>query len=284
VTPEERIQLGTTRLHVTRVGLGTAALGGLYAPVDEEQAVATLRRAHDCALRLFDTAPLYGHGLAERRVGIALLGVPRDEVVLATKLGRLLRADVPPDRSQLSGGFERWPAAPPVNPVFDFSYDGVLRCVEESLERLGLDRVDVLHIHDPDEHEEEALTGAYRALDRLRSEGTISAGGGIGSRTTCRVLRHRLTPDADDQPARAACEKIAACSTSTGHQTPDGPRSAKTPANSCRTPANPRPSGSAIDASNAGRSVSGSPGQSGSSRPSPPRASVSAISRNADSG
>jgi D-threo-aldose 1-dehydrogenase len=177
VTPEERIQLGTTRLHVTRVGLGTAALGGLYAPVDEEQAVATLRRAHDCGLRLFDTAPLYGHGLAERRVGIALLGVPRDEVVLATKLGRLLRADVPPDRSQLSGGFERWPAAPPVNPVFDFSYDGVLRCVEESLERLGLDRVDVLHIHDPDEHEEEALTGAYRALDRLRSEGTISAVG-----------------------------------------------------------------------------------------------------------
>jgi D-threo-aldose 1-dehydrogenase len=175
--PAARIQLGKTCLHVTRVGLGTAPLGGLYTAVAEEQAVATVRRAYDGGLRLFDTAPLYGHGLAERRVGIALHDFPRDDVVLATKVGRLLRADAPPDRSQLSGGFERWPAAPPVNPVFDFSYDGVLRSVEESLERLGLDRVDVLHIHDPDDHGEEALAGAYRALDRLRSEGTIRAVG-----------------------------------------------------------------------------------------------------------
>src|SRR4030095_988846 len=72
---------------------------------------------------------------------------------------------------------DRWPAAPPVNPVFDFSYDGVLRSLEESLERLGLDRADILRVHDPDEHEEDALAGAYRALDRLRSEGTISAVG-----------------------------------------------------------------------------------------------------------
>jgi aryl-alcohol dehydrogenase-like predicted oxidoreductase len=69
------------------------------------------------------------------------------------RVGRLLRVDAPPDESQLSGGFGRWPAAPPVNPIFDFSYDGVLRSVEESLERLGLDRADVLHVHDPDEYE-----------------------------------------------------------------------------------------------------------------------------------
>jgi D-threo-aldose 1-dehydrogenase len=177
VDPGERVRLGRTGLHVTRFGLGTAALGGLFEPVDEEQALATLARAYDAGLRFFDTAPLYGHGLAERRVGLALRGLARDEVVLATKVGRLLRADAPPDSSQLSGGFDRWPAAPPVNPVFDFSYDGVLRSLEESLERLGLDRVDILHVHDPDEHEEDALAGAYRALDRLRSEGTISAVG-----------------------------------------------------------------------------------------------------------
>ena len=174
MNPAERVRLGRTRLRVTRIGLGTAALGGLYAAVDEEQAVATVRRAYDAGIRFFDTAPLYGHGLAERRVGLALSEVPRD-IVLATKVGRLLRAGAPPEPSRLSGGFDRWPAAPAVNPVFDFSYDGVLRSVEESLERLGLDRVDVLHIHDPDEHADDALDGAYRALDRLRSDGTVSA-------------------------------------------------------------------------------------------------------------
>jgi D-threo-aldose 1-dehydrogenase len=136
-----------------------------------------VRRAHSAGLRFFDTAPLYGHGLAERRVGLALRDFARDGFALGTKVGRLLRADAPPDNTQLSGGFDRWPGAPPVNPLFDFSYDGVLRSVEESLERLGLDRIDVLHIHDPDEHEAEALAGAYRALDRLRAEGAISAVG-----------------------------------------------------------------------------------------------------------
>jgi len=173
----ERVRLGKTPLEVTRVGLGTAALGGLYAAVDEDQAVATVRRAYDAGVRFFDTAPLYGHGLAERRLGLALRELPRDEVVVATKVGRLLRADAPPDRSRLSGGFDRWPGAPAVIPVFDFSYDGVLRSVEESLDRLGLDRVDVLHIHDPDEYADAALGEAYRALDRLRSEGTVPAVG-----------------------------------------------------------------------------------------------------------
>ena len=96
---------------------------------------------------------------------------PRDEFVIATKVGRLLRKDAPPEPGQAYKG------APPVNPVFDFSYDGVMRSAEESLVRLGLDRIDVLHIHDPDDHYEEALSGAYRALDRMRSEGTIKAVG-----------------------------------------------------------------------------------------------------------
>jgi len=177
IDPAEATPLGRTALRVTRVGLGTAPLGGLYAPVSDEVAHATFGRAWELGLRFFDTAPLYGHGLSERRVGAALAGRPRHELVLATKVGRLLRAGAPPDDSRLSGGLDRWPDAPPVNPVFDFSYDGVLRSVAESLGRLGLDRVDVLHIHDPDEHYEEALAGAYRALDRLRAEGTIGAVG-----------------------------------------------------------------------------------------------------------
>jgi D-threo-aldose 1-dehydrogenase len=175
--PRTRVRLGNTDLTVTRVGFGAAPIGGLYEPVEDEAAEETIERAWQLGIRFFDTAPLYGHGLSERRLGRALAGRPRGEFVLATKVGRLLRADAPPDQSQLSGGLERWKGVPPVNPVFDFSYDSVLRSVEESLQRLGFDRVDVLHIHDPDEHYEEALTGAYPALDRLRSEGTIGAVG-----------------------------------------------------------------------------------------------------------
>jgi len=127
--------------------------------------------AWQAGIRFFDTAPLYGHGLAEQRLGAVLRAKPREEFVLATKVGRLLRADAPPEPGQAYKG------VPPVNPTYDFSYDGVMRSVEESLARLGLDRVDVLHIHDPDEHFEDALAGAYRALDRLRAEGTIRAVG-----------------------------------------------------------------------------------------------------------
>jgi D-threo-aldose 1-dehydrogenase len=175
IDPAARARLGRTEVTVTRVGLGTAALGGLFEVVGEAAAIETVERAYDLGIRFFDTAPLYGHGLSERRLGCALDGQPRDEFAVATKVGRLLRSGATPDESQLSGGLERWKGVPPVNPVFDFSYDGVLRSLEESLGRLGLDRVDVLHIHDPDEHSEEALGGAYRALERLRREGVIRA-------------------------------------------------------------------------------------------------------------
>jgi D-threo-aldose 1-dehydrogenase len=139
-------------------------------------------------IRFFDTAPLYGHGLAERRLGSVLREKPRDEFVLATKVGRLLRPDAPPEPGQAYKG------VPPVNPVFDFSYEGVMRSVEESLGRLGLDRVDILHIHDPDEHFEEALAGAYRALDRLRAEGTIRA---VGAGMNQSAMLARFAREAD---------------------------------------------------------------------------------------
>jgi D-threo-aldose 1-dehydrogenase len=139
--------------------------------VTDDEAHRTVEAAWDAGIRLFDTAPLYGSGLSERRLGAVLSSKPRDEYVLTTKVGRLLRADAPPDPEQSFKG------TPPLNPVFDFSYDGVMRSVEESLERLGLDRVDVLLIHDPDNHYDESLHGAYRALDRLRAEGSIKAVG-----------------------------------------------------------------------------------------------------------
>src|SRR5689334_4806275 len=166
-----RVQLGRTGLQVTTLGLGSAPLGGLFEAVSDDEAGRVVKAAWDAGIRFFDTAPLYGHGLAERRLGAVLRTKPRDEFVLATKVGRLLRADAPPEPGQAYKG------VPAVNPVFDFSYDGVMRSVEESLERLGLQRIDVLHIHDPDQHFDEALSGAYRALDRLRADGSIKAVG-----------------------------------------------------------------------------------------------------------
>jgi len=132
---------------------------------------------------------LYGLGLSERRLGRVLATRPRDDFVLATKVGRLLRADAPAEPGQ-----PFWKGVPPVNPVFDFSSDGVLRSVDESLERLGLDRIDVLYLHDPDEHYEAALTEAYPALDRLRSEGVVGA---IGAGMNQAEMLLRFAREAD---------------------------------------------------------------------------------------
>ncbi len=156
---------------VTRLGLGTAPLAGLYRAVDEADALAVLEGAWQEGIRFFDTAPLYGHGLGEMRTGRVLRDKPRGEFTLATKVGRLLRADAAPEPGQAFHG------TPPVNPVFDFSYDGVMRSVAESRERLGIEQIDILHIHDPDDNFQEALSGAYRALDELRREGVISSVG-----------------------------------------------------------------------------------------------------------
>jgi len=171
VDPAERVPLGRTGLEVTRLGLGTAPLGGMYEAVSDEQGRAVIDAAWAAGLRFFDTAPLYGHGQAERRLGAALRERPRDELVLGTKVGRVLRADVRPDPEGI------WVDAPPLHPVFDFSEEAALTSWRESLERLGLDRVDVLHVHDPDDHHDQALAGAYRALDRLRAEGRVRAVG-----------------------------------------------------------------------------------------------------------
>lgn len=176
-------------IELPRIGMGTAPLGGLFEAVSDETAHATIELAWERGIRFFDTAPLYGLGLSEQRLGRFLAGRPRDDFVLATKVGRLLRADAPAQPREAI-----WNDVPALNPVFDFSYDGVLRSVEESLQRLGLDRIDVLHIHDPDDHYEEAMTGAYPALDRLRSEGVIRA---VGAGMNQAEMLVRFTREAD---------------------------------------------------------------------------------------
>src|SRR4029077_14944997 len=137
----------------------------------EAQGVGVIEHAWEAGVRFFGTAPLYGRGLAETRLGKILKQKTRIAFTLASKSGPLLRADAPAEPGQSFRG------VPPVNPTFDFSYDGVMRSLEESLERLGLHRIDILHIHDPDDHHDEAIAGAYRALDKLRSEGVIGAVG-----------------------------------------------------------------------------------------------------------
>ena len=168
--PLEKAALGRSGLQVTRLGLGCAAIGGLYGDIPDDQATQVVHKALDLGLNLFDTAPLYGSGKSEERLGRALRDVPRDAYVLASKVGRLLVAS---DDDQRDGSIFDNP--PPFKPVFDFSYDGVMRSLEDSLKRLGVDRIDILHIHDPDAHWKEAIEGAYPALERLCSEGVISA-------------------------------------------------------------------------------------------------------------
>ncbi|MGD8166081.1 aldo/keto reductase [Herbiconiux sp. P16] len=157
------------------LGYGVAALGNLYQAVPDEVWPECVPAAWEAGIRYFDVAPHYGLGLAEERLGAALAGRPRDEFVVSTKVGRVLEPnsghagesdihnlfDVPATRRR----------------VLDYSRDGVLRSLEGSLQRLGLDRIDLLLVHDPDDHVEEALAGAFPALDELRSEGVIGAYG-----------------------------------------------------------------------------------------------------------
>jgi D-threo-aldose 1-dehydrogenase len=166
-----RRRLGSSPVYVTELTFGGAAIGNLYMPVTDADARAGIDAAWDGGIRTFDTAPHYGLGLSERRLGVALASRPRDEYVVSTKVGRLLEpADLPLDQD--TEGF-----AVPGDLVrrYDYSADGVRRSLEASLERLGLDHVDIALIHDPDDHEEQAFREAYPALEKLRSEGVVQA-------------------------------------------------------------------------------------------------------------
>jgi len=180
--PGERRTLGRTDVAVTRLGFGGASIGGLYRPVAFADAVATVRRAWDLGVRHFDTAPLYGYGASERRVGAALADRPRDEYTLSTKVGRLVmvEAAIPAGADvdhQVFDGRENGAYTDTADRriVFDYSGDGVRRSIEESLVRLGLERIDVALIHDPDRHWRAAIDGAFPALAELRREGVVRA-------------------------------------------------------------------------------------------------------------
>jgi D-threo-aldose 1-dehydrogenase len=169
--------VGRTGLGVTVLGFGAASIGGLYEAVDESVGIDVARYAYDIGIRYFDVAPMYGYGNSERRLGASLKGRARDSFVLSTKVGRLLRAEAPPDPGQAYAGQNDYfyKGTPPVNPMFDFSRDAILRSVDESLTRLGLDRIDILYIHDPDDHWAQAINEAYPALDDLRAQGVVRA-------------------------------------------------------------------------------------------------------------
>ncbi|MEV6642938.1 aldo/keto reductase [Amycolatopsis sp. NPDC051371] len=161
-------------LSLSPLGLGCAQLGNLYHAISDETAAATVRRAWDEGIRYFDTAPHYGLGLSEARLGAALRSYPRDEYVLSTKVGRVLEPNPDGAGAQDDQGFAV-PAA--YKRRWNFSRDGIMRSLEDSLTRLGLDRIDIVYVHDPDEHFEEALRGAFPALRELRDQGVIGAFG-----------------------------------------------------------------------------------------------------------
>ncbi len=167
------VTLGRSGVEVSRLGIGGSSLGGMVAPVPDEQAAAVVTEAVALGIRYFDTAPLYGLGLSERRVGQALAASPRESVVLSTKVGRLIR-----ERGAADAEFQEpamWPEAPDRVPVRDYTGDGVRRSLEESLVRLGLDRVDIVYIHDADGDIDTAISEAIPALARLRDEGVVRA-------------------------------------------------------------------------------------------------------------
>jgi D-threo-aldose 1-dehydrogenase len=180
------------------MGFGGAPLGNLFRALSEVDSLATVRACYDAGIRYFDTAPLYGYGLGEHRLGEALRGRDRDTFVLSTKIGRLLR---PGDPRTLDHGPFR--DALPFAEVYDYSYDGVMRSVEDSLQRLGMHRIDILLAHDLDvwTHRSESarqqrvgefMAGGYKAMARLREQGAVRAiGAGLNETAACQDLAER---------------------------------------------------------------------------------------------
>ncbi|MER6460589.1 aldo/keto reductase [Streptomyces sp. NPDC001228] len=184
--------LGRTGVPVSPLGLGAAAIGNLYTEVPDRQAHDTVTAAWEQGVRYFDTAPHYGLGLSERRLGQALRAYDRDAYTLSTKVGRRLEPG-----PGVGDGFADGFAVPDTHRrVWDFTADGIRRTLEASLERLGLDRIDVVCLHDPDDHAEQAFREGYPALEKLRSEGLVRAIG-AGMNQTAMLTRFVRDTDVD---------------------------------------------------------------------------------------
>ncbi len=190
----------TTRLGATidfiELGFGTAPIGNLYRPVSNADADATLEAAWDVGCRFYDTAPLYGLGMSETRVNRFLRDKKREDYVLSTKVGRLLQVCPPSERTGQGKFFD----TPSRKEVYDYSYDGVMRSIEFSFERLGVDRIDILLCHDvdifthgskaaSDQRIAEFMNGGYRALVKLREDGVVKAiGAGVNEWQVCETM------------------------------------------------------------------------------------------------
>jgi len=192
-------RIGNGGITFTELGFGTAPLGNLYRAVPDEDANATLQAAWGTGSRYYDTAPLYGLGLAETRLNAFLRGRKRDDYVLSSKVGRLMRVAPPEQRTGIGKFFD----TPSRREVYDYSYDGVMRSFEASLERLGVDRIDILFVHDvdifthgskeaSDRRIEEFMSSGYYGLLSLRDQGVIKAfGGGINEWQVAQTLAER---------------------------------------------------------------------------------------------
>lgn len=187
----KKLRLGDTSIELTSFGLGGSGIASLYRPTSREDASTAFEKAWEMGVRYFDTAPFYGYGLSERRMGDFLRMHPKEEWALSTKVGRLLK------RGAASGAGDNFLSANmPFHAAYDYSYDGAMRSIEDSFQRLGLDKIDIVYIHDID-HEthsdedqpkyfKEAMNGAYKALEKLRSEGLIQAIGiGVNEWEVC---------------------------------------------------------------------------------------------------
>lgn len=218
--------LPRSSLTLTALGMGCTGIGGLYQPTSEAGARSAVDEAWELGLRYFDTAPYYGFTLSEHRLGAALRERPRDAYVVSTKVGRLMKPD-----ATVRPGENDWAAPLPFRPMYDYSYDGILRSHEDSLQRLGLAHVDILFVHDigrmthGDRHEHywEQLTagGGFKALDELRRSGQVSAIGlGVNEWEVvydsmqeidldCTLLagRYTLLEQASLSPLLDACER-----------------------------------------------------------------------------
>src|SRR5882762_499081 len=193
MTTLKRRKIGTTNLEVSELGLGGAPMGGFRATISDAEATALTDAAYEGGVRYFDSSPFYGYGRSELRMGAALRQKPRDEYVLSTKVGRVLHAMRPGERPP--AGF-RDNGLPGFAPVFDYTYDGVMRSLEHSHLRLGLARIDIALIHDVDfwtikdrdvlnQRFKTVMDGGYKALDELRKAGVIGAiGVGINESDT----------------------------------------------------------------------------------------------------
>jgi D-threo-aldose 1-dehydrogenase len=200
MSPIDRRQIGSTELSVTSLGFGSAPLGNRFRRLDESHCQALVDDAWERGVRLFDTAPMYGHGLAEHRLGTALRQRPRADYLISTKVGRMLvptSQAIPPD--------PMWADPPPMRIVYDYSYSGTMRSIEDSLQRMLTDRIDIVLIHDCDRYGhgenqpavfEEAMSQSARALFQLRDEGVIGAVGiGVNEADVCVAAAKRADFD-----------------------------------------------------------------------------------------